>query len=192
MQCESTWKAKIGNRAVELLKELLEKAGIRTTNLIQLLLDICFLILDSDLNYTPSIVLDTVNLIFEDHATQAATALMKTHTANTQEKHVQWYIAERISAYIPDILLLRPNVLRVQDALRQLAQEGIDVLEPQALISELEKTFASIETAEVANLRNLRDSYRSVVDPTYITKLGSQYTKHSIQSIRSSDAHFIY
>ncbi len=150
-------------RAVRLLDELRQKARGEYSWLVNLLLDSAMLLHDTHLEPAPAAVLDSFTLLFEGHPERAAHVLV-TQTTSDEARRLQWLLAECISAHVPEILLLRPNLYRLEVALAQLATEGLIVTEPRALLAEINATLNSMPSSNAVTLIELRDGYRSVVD----------------------------
>jgi hypothetical protein len=150
------------DKAAELLRELRDKAGTRTGGLMDLLLDVCVILTDTDINPTPDAIKQAIEQMFDNQA-PAAAAILLTDAANDRARTLQWQIAERISSHIPEVLLLRPNLYRINTALRQVAIDGFAPDEPRAILAEVDKTLDDIAAASL-ELASLRDGYRSVVD----------------------------
>ncbi len=148
------------SRAVNLLDELRGKARGSTATLINLLFDLAMTLHDADLRQPSGPIRASIGLIFEGEPGQAAHILLTEGT----ERDLQWLLAERISAHVPDVLLLRPNLYRLELALRQLAAEGVPITEPQAVLNEINATLTAISGAAHLNLSDMRDNYRAVVD----------------------------
>ena len=66
---------------------------------------------------TPPTVYDAIVLMFEGQTDQAARRLMIEQNGDEAAHSLQYLLAERITAHIPDILLLRPNLYRLEVAL---------------------------------------------------------------------------
>jgi hypothetical protein len=150
------------DKAAELLRELRDKAGTRTGGLMDLLLDVCVILTDTDINPVPDVIKQAIEQMFDNQA-PAAAAILLTDAANDRARTLQWQIAERISSHIPEVLLLRPNLYRINTALRQAAIDGYAPDEPRAILAEVDKTLDDIAAASL-ELASLRDGYRSVVD----------------------------
>lgn len=148
------------SRSVGLLDELRGKARGEMALLINLLLDMAVILHDADLRQSPPAVRASFDHIFEGNPTQAAQVLL----TQKGEQALQWQLAERISAHIPDVQLLRPNLLRLETALQQLTTENVPVTEPQAVLTEINATLNAMTTATNMPLSELRDNYRAVVD----------------------------
>jgi hypothetical protein len=151
-------------RAADLLKELREKAGAQTRKLINLLMDCTVLLIDTNLHTIPLPVMEALLLLFDGQPEQAAQLLLTQEGNVDNERALQWLLAERISSHIPEVLLLRPNLYRLEVALNSLSNEGLVVTEPRVLLNEINHTINSTPASGGANLAELRDRYRQLVD----------------------------
>lgn len=167
------------SRAADLLSELRERAGTQTEGIVRLLLDSCILLMDSQLTGVPRAILEAINYIFESQPGKAAHALLLNDPGDDDARIVQWRIAERISSHFPDVLLLRPNLYRLDNAVRQLAADGIPVKEPRAILSQINKTLDDTARMDSPSAGLLRDKYREVVDN--ITSLNTILQTLSLQ-----------
>jgi serine/threonine protein kinase len=150
-------------RAVDLLDELRERSRNEMQSLSALLLDFAQMLLEARLQPVPQVIFEAVGLLFEGHNAQAANLLVTSLPGDHRTRAVQWLLAERVSAHTPDILLLRPNLYRLETALAALATEGLTVTEARAVIAEINTTLEKLATS-ATNMVDLRDGYRSVVD----------------------------
>jgi serine/threonine protein kinase len=149
------------SRASDLLTQLREKAGSQTGALINFLLDACE-ILESNRSTTTAIN-TAIQMTFKGQTAEAAKLLMLNPAPDNAQTMLQWAIAERISSHFSDVLLLRPNLYRLNIALTQLEKEGYTAPEPQAVLSNVEKTLDLLASGNI-DLPGLRDGYRSVVE----------------------------
>lgn len=152
------------SRAADVLNELRDKAGSRTAGIVQLLLDACVLLLDMHDQILHPVILDALSFIFDGEVNRAARLLLTEQSTDDETRALQWRLAERISAHIPEVLLLHPNLYRLETALIQLQQEQIDTSEPRDILTRITTTLNAVENPESANLRDLRDGYRAAVD----------------------------
>ncbi len=148
-------------RAVVVLKELREWAGPQTLALVELLLECSILLLDSQLPTTSSTIQNAMGLIFDSQPNQAAHLLMTQDTPDDDARRLQWLLAERISSHFPEVILLRPNLFRLELALSSLEVEGVNISEARALFAEIYDILDQQSTSDVAELR---DNYRAIVD----------------------------
>jgi hypothetical protein len=161
-------------RAASLLDELRSRARGDTENLVSLLLDWSRLLLEMDIHPTPPAVVQAITRVFAgDHADAAQLLLTQLpgDASRDEARQLQWLMAERVSARVPEVLLLRPNIYRLEAALAQLAGEGIPVNEPRALLNEIQSTLDKSPDSGGVSLYDLRDRYRVVVDG--LTALGT-------------------
>ncbi len=151
-------------RAGELLRELQDKTGPRTVGLVGLLLDVCILLNESPVQPAPETVMQAITMMFDGQSPGAATMLLLDAPDDNAARILHWQIAERVSAHIAEVMLLRPNLYRLQTALRQLAIEGYTVTDFRALLADCDKLLDSVATASNVTLSYLRDSFRTVVE----------------------------
>jgi serine/threonine protein kinase len=151
-------------RAGELLRELQDKTGPRTAGLVGLLLDVCLLLNESPVQPAPESVMQAITMMFDGQSPGAATMLLLDAPDDNAARILHWQIAERVSAHIPEVMLLRPNLYRLQTALRQLAIEGYAVTDFRAMLADCDKLLDSVVSASNVTLSYLRDSFRTVVE----------------------------
>ena len=164
-------------RALDLLQELRDKSGPATAGTVRLLIDSCQLLLDSAIQPVPQDIMQALDMIFAGQASAAAGLLLEAQP-QPQPNSMHWQIAERISAHIPNVLLLRPNLFRLEMALRQLHAEGYDT---QKFLTVLQ-TIAALpqgKQQEVLDLSMLRDSYRNIAEN--LTDLNRELQRFSLQ-----------
>jgi hypothetical protein len=172
-------------RAVGLLNELREKAGSQTATLVNLLLDFAVLMADAGFEQdTPPVVMDALNLIFDGSMVAAAQILLTDDTADNAVRRIQWLLAERISSHVPEALLLRPNLFRLELALATLASEGISLAEARTGLAEIRNLLDGIGATR--NLATLRDAYRTAVDrlSALNTLLSTVAVQHNLSNHR--------
>jgi len=150
--------------AAELLSELRGRAGSKTGGLVHLLLDWCLMLTDSQLSQAPASVIDAASLLFEYKADKAANTLLAGVAENEDDLLLQWRLAERISSHFPDVLLLRPNLYRLDSAIQQLEAEGIPIDEPRGLLAGINGALGESTQLEAPGAGQLRDTFREVVE----------------------------
>lgn len=150
------------NRSAELIRELRDKTGKRTGGLSDLLHDICVMLTDTHFDPTPAPIMSAIDQLFDNKHTAAALTLLE-DVEDDRQRSMQWQIAERISSHMPEVLLLHPNLYRINNALRQIGLDGYDVDEPRSLMEDIDRTLDNIANGTL-DLAFLRDSYRAVVD----------------------------
>lgn len=164
-------------RAISVLEELAPRARGENAHHISLLLDWAKIAHESQVRPVPNTILDSVTLLFEGHADRAAYRLLTENQISDSTRALQLQLAERISAHLPDVLLLRPNLYRLDMALTQLAADGYPVAEPRAFLADMHRELDRLSDPSDASLIRLRDGYSAVVDK--INALG-----HFLESVR--------
>ena len=165
--------------AADLLSELRGRAGSKTGGLVHLLLDWCLMLADSQLSQIPNSVTDAAARLFEYKADKAAYTLLASSLENEEDPLLQWRLAERISSHFPDVLLLRPNLYRLDSPIQQLMAEGIPVDEPLRILAEINRSLDSAARMEAPGAGQLRDVFRQVVDS--LTALNANLQTLSLQ-----------
>jgi hypothetical protein len=151
-------------RAIAVLNELGPRARGETAVLIALLLDWATLLLENETHPTPPAVREAIGFVFVGDASSAANILLMQGVSKERIRALQWLLAERISAHVPEVLLLRPNLYRLDLALAKLASEGIEVSEMHRLLAEIDHHLDELGESGAVSLIKLRDGYRLVVD----------------------------
>jgi serine/threonine protein kinase len=150
------------SRALSVLEQSRDKGGSQTSQLIHFLHDAALLITEAG-SAPNATVQEALSLVYQGKPAEAAHLLVR-HTPNNEaEATLQWYLAERISSHYPDILLLRPNLFRLNNALATLADEGYNAQEIRAVFASIDKTLELMGAGNV-ELPDLRDGYSSVVE----------------------------
>lgn len=157
------------SRSVSLLDELRDRTRGEHAMLMNLLFDFGMVLHDSDLKPVPPAVQESIPLLFDGHAHEAAHRLLVQGVDDERVRGLQWQLAERISAHVPEVHVLRPNLYRLDAALASLATENVPVTEPRAVLAEINVTLRNC--ANAVGVAELRDGYRSVVDG--LTALGT-------------------
>ncbi|MDX2136877.1 MAG: hypothetical protein SF123_02190, partial [Chloroflexota bacterium] len=163
-------------RASALLDELRGKTRGDTATLIKLLRDWARMLEQTDLRPTPLAVMDAIALAFEGDYAACAQALLTQNAGDERVRILGWLLAERVAAHVPEVIVLRPNLYRLELALDELEKDGARVTEVKALLDQimdgLDTLFAppakgkrkKAATAATIDLIALRDGYRNVVD----------------------------
>ena len=152
------------SRAVDLLNDLRQRAGSKTAGIVHLLLDWCLLLMDARLESIPDAVAESVTHLFEYKPDKAANALLLNQPDNEPARILQWQMAERISARFPDVLLLRPNLYRLDSAVQALEADGIPVDEVRGILRGINRSLDETARMKQPRASHLRDAYRAVVD----------------------------
>ncbi|MCY3831579.1 MAG: hypothetical protein OXG85_01105 [Chloroflexi bacterium] len=150
--------------AADLLAQLRGRAGSRTGGLVQLLLDWCLMLADSQLDSVPASVSQAANLLFEYRADKAANTLLLGAVEDDDLRRLQWRLAERVSSHFPEVLLLSPNLYRVECAIQRLGSEGIPIDEAGNILAGVNRALDQVEQMRQPGANQLRDIYRAVVE----------------------------
>ncbi len=150
--------------AADLLAELRGRAGSKTGGLVHLLLDWCLMLTDSQLRQAPASITEAAALLFEYKADKAANTLLLERADDPRFRQLQWRLAERISSHFPDVLLLQPNLYRLENAIEQLEAEGIPVDEPRGILDHINRAVENTSRLRENAASQLRDVFRDVVD----------------------------
>src|SRR5690606_2496059 len=164
---------------------LRERARGDSAALIGLMLDWAHILIDSPVEPPPA-VYDAIILMFEGQTDQAARRLMTNNIDDADLRSLQYLLAERITAHLPDILLLRPNLYRLDVALRRLEEEGVTVSEPRAFLIDILRALGELTRSNSGSLIELRDGYRAIVDQMTAlhTFLGTVRAQHQLSNQR--------
>ena len=151
------------SRAAETLHDMRERAGSRTSSVVRLLLDWCMLLIDAGMNDAPAAIYESAAQIFAFKPDKAANILMRAVDSD-DGRNLRWQLVERVTARFPDILLLRPNVLRLDSAVRGLGAEGIPVEELSQILDDINRVLDGTAKLDKPSAALLRDIYGDVVD----------------------------
>ncbi len=174
------------SRAVTVLEELRPRARGANAVLIALLLDWARLLLENSVRPAAPAIQDAIAAVFEGDADEAANILQTVGIEDPTQRALQWLLAERISAHVPEILLLRPALYRLDLALANLAAEGIAVTEARAVLAEVHASLSDLADPDYISLITLRDGYRAVVDQltALSTLLETVQSQHQLSNRR--------
>lgn len=150
--------------AADLLSDLRGRAGSKTSGLVRLLLDWCLMLTDSELSQTPASVADAAALLFQYKPDKAANTLLAQEAGEESSRLLQWRLAERVSSHFPDVLLLRPNLHRLDSAIQQLEAEGIPIDEPRGILARINGALDDAALLAAPGASQLGDTFREVVD----------------------------
>jgi hypothetical protein len=170
-------------RALPILDELRPRARGGQAALIGLLSDWSRLLIDAGMGAPPLVIETAIALAFEARLPDAAAHLI---TNPPDQSGLGLLLAERISAHAPEILLLRPNLFRLETALAHLEREGIAVNEPRTFLKDIVRDLDALSAGGGTSLIALRDGYRALVDQmTALNKfLGTVRTQHQLTNRR--------
>jgi hypothetical protein len=162
--------------AASLLDELRGKTRGDTAIFVKLLRDWAHMLNRSGVQPAPLAVMDAIGLAFDGDLPTAAHTLLTQHSGDERIQGLELLMAERVAAHYPEVVVLRPNLFRVSAALDDLAADEIAVTESRALLNEIMHTLDTLPggssggrgkrrpQTSSANLVELRDGYRGVVD----------------------------
>ena len=152
------------SRAGDVLNELRERTGSKTSGIVRLLLDWSLLLIDAQLESAPKAVSDAISLLFAYKPEKAANALLLDEPTATAALILQWRMAERITSHFSEILLLRPNLYRLECAVRQLGTDGIPIDEAQNILAGINQALDRTRKMEQPSAAEMRDIYGKVVE----------------------------
>ncbi len=149
--------------AADLLADLRERAGSKTAALVHLLFDWCLLLTDAPSASIPGWISETTALLFEGNADKAANRLLASDAPNDATRRLQWQLAERISAHVPAVLLLRPNLVQLDESLHQLAMQGIEIDEARASLANIMQTLDIANGTNIPGANSLHSACHEIV-----------------------------
>ncbi len=149
--------------AADLLADLRERAGSKTAALVHLLFDWCLLLTDAPAASIPGWIGETTALLFEGNADKAANRLLASGALNDATRRLQWQLAERISAHVPAVLLLRPNLVQLDESLHQLAMQGIEIDEARASLANIMQTLDIAHGTNIPGANSLHSACHEIV-----------------------------
>ena len=167
------------SRAAELLNDMRERTGTKTSGIVHLLLDWCMILLDAQLEEIPAAIPESTLLLFDYKPDKAANALMSQQPGTASARELQWQLAERVTARFSEVLLLKPNISRLDNAVGQLGAEGIPVDELRAILQGIARILDQTEGMDKPSASELRDVYGEVVES--ISSLSSKLQTLSLQ-----------
>ncbi|MCA9881898.1 MAG: hypothetical protein KC708_02965, partial [Anaerolineae bacterium] len=150
-------------RAIDLLSELQHKTSDNNRQLIGWLYDIAHILQEEHVTTVTEPIITAIDEMYSDQPPIAAAALMEAKYDSDDERRVYWRLAERVSSHAPDILLLRPNLTRLRNALRQINESGTSVGESRAILDQIDAILHRLDSGN-SDVSGLRDGYREVVD----------------------------
>ncbi len=150
--------------AAELLTELRERAGSKTGALVRLLLDWCLILMERQPAPVTPEVAQSIAMLFDYRADKASNLLLAGEPDDEESRVMQWRLAERLTSHFPDVMLLQPNLFRLESAIQQLKVEGIPVDEAQGVLRSIQRGQQRVAQMQDPRAGALRDSYREMVD----------------------------
>ncbi|MBN1565028.1 MAG: hypothetical protein JXA10_14375 [Anaerolineae bacterium] len=111
-------------RAQSLLHDLLPQADARNEPLIRFLIAAMATLEDQHVTPPPAGFMAALEPLFAEDAPAAGQALLTANETRTSAQHIQWLLAEQLTLQVPQVVLLRPHLVRLRDRLNQI--EGAD------------------------------------------------------------------
>lgn len=184
-------------RAAILLDELRGRTRGETAGQIKILREWARMLESQALHPTPLAMMDAIALVFEADYAGAAHALMTQDAADERVRAVGWLMAERIAAHVPGVIMLRPNLYRLQVALEEMASEGKakGIADAQEQLVQIVTQIDSLldppggkkrgkkTSAATVHLVVLRDGYRQIVDD--LATLGTMLESSSLSETQA-------
>lgn len=150
-------------RAIQMLTELAQHATDDRAVRVAILLDSAQTMHELHPQNPPSDgQRDGLALTFDGAYLQAAYALLTIDSDDATARKAQWLMAERISAHVPEIQLLRPNMYRLEIALAALAANRHPVGEARKALAEIRALLDEMNSFET--IAPMRDQFREIVD----------------------------
>ncbi|MBK8139330.1 MAG: hypothetical protein IPK52_26505 [Chloroflexi bacterium] len=150
-------------KAIELFSELVTRAKDDWLTRINVLMDACRILNELASGRPPGPgIADGVSLLLDGKFAAAGYLLVAADSEDAASRKAQWLVAERVSAHVPEVQLLRPNLYRLELALAALGSTGVNVTEARRVLVEVRGTLD--EMVEASLIADLRDRFREIVD----------------------------
>ena len=150
--------------AAELLRDLRGRAGSKTAGLARLLLDWCTLLAESRPQDIPAAIGEATEQVFNYRPDKAAQMLLLGGSSAAGVRHLEWQLAERLSACFPAVSLLQPNLQRVQSAIAQLETEGQSLEEARAMLAGVNRALNQAAAMNYPGVAALKDAYSAATE----------------------------
>lgn len=145
-------------RAIALLQEVSSRATGAERQHVQILLEAAQMIQQSGLHAPPAGFAPALAALMEKDAARAARILLTTPETHPEARLVQWLIAERVQAHVPEVMVLRPHLVRLRwDLLGIAPQYGL-----QGVLRAVEEASNRLESAPSGTLSDLVAVYQDV------------------------------
>lgn len=150
-------------KAIDLFSELAARAKDDWLTRITVLSDACRILNELAPGRVPGPgISDGVSLLLDGKFAAAGYLLVAADSEDAASRKAQWLVAERISAHVPEVQLLRPNLYRLELALSALGGAGVNVAEARRVLVEVRGTLDGM--VEASLIADLRDRFREIVD----------------------------
>ncbi len=152
--------------AADILGELKSNARGETLAIIKLLFDWAVLMLEDDSDTLTPTINEAIQLVFDGAWERAAHTLVLAPSPDAATHRIHMRLAERVTSHLPDVVLLRPNLFRLGEALATLdGTDGVHLTEQRELLDQINVMLDEMAVDEQAvNMVALRDTYRGIVD----------------------------
>lgn len=148
-------------RAITLLEDVVEHARGGERTRAQLLLEAASLVDRYNLSPPPEAIPHAIDAIFDDQLEEAVRLLLMTPEERGLARDVQWLYAVQIQRLIPEIVVLRPHLLRLDMDLAELDRQRVDVADARRILGDA-KTV--LDDASVGHLQRVIHQYQQLVD----------------------------
>ena len=136
--------------AADILGDLKSGARGETQQVVRLLFDWTMILLDEQPDATDAIE-EAIGQVFDGTWTAAALTLVRAGAADPDTQRVHWLLAERVTSHMPEVLLLRPNLFRLRQALASLdGTDGVRLTEQRELLDEIESMLDGMSPDDVS------------------------------------------
>lgn len=154
------------HRAADILGELRQRATSDALhNSVRLFYDWCILLLENEEVQATSALQEAIQLILENKAERAAQRLLMPLPPNDATRRLHILLAERITSSFTEVVLLRPNLFRLDEALTKLSGvDGIRLDGHRELMDEILGMLEGMNNLTNVSASQLRDLYHTVVD----------------------------
>ncbi|GAB4571394.1 MAG: hypothetical protein Kow0077_08030 [Anaerolineae bacterium] len=143
------------SRALPLLESVLTRAEGSERTRARVLFDVAQAAGDAALTPVPLGLMEAVNAIYADRYREATRILQIAEDEREAARDLLWILAERIHAHVPEAVVLRPHLLRIQVCLEREAQP----LERVEILDALEKIEASLAKVSSGTLESITAIY---------------------------------
>ena len=132
-------------RAIALLQEVLPRATAKERVRTQLLLEASELARDAGLLPPPAGFSEVVDAFYADRYKEAARLLLASSEGREAGRDVQWLLAERVQVHVPEVVVLRPHLLRIQMLMEEAAGQ-FDWHEADKALDAAEDSLARVSS----------------------------------------------
>ena len=154
------------HRAADILSELRQRTTVGVLhNTVRLFYDWCILLLENEGVQPTDALQEAIQLILEDEAERAAQVLLMPPPSTPDVTRLHILLAERITSSFVEVVLLRPNLFRLDEALIRLSGvDGIRLDGHRELMDEILTMLNSMNQLPNVEVGKLRDLYQGVVE----------------------------